>query len=1229
MNAFRVARAARPAFNTLRAVQRRGYADVAADKIQLSLALPHQAIYKSQDVTQVNIPAESGEMGILASHVPAIEQLKPGLVEIIEEAGGSKQFFLSGGFATVQPGSKLSINAVEGYALEDFSAEAVKNQIAEAQKIAGGSGSEQDIAEAKIELEVLESLQAVLNLFPIIDTTNRSIPAVPSPSYYTSRCTDLTILDVRRVSLSSTAPCEGMSETFTRKLRKKLSRLATKSSRVTLNNTTFAGSRTSRIFVVTPTPPSEHGSPEDLTRQISSASISADPATAGNNPYGNKPAERAGSSTRSIFHFTGHAPRWESEDDQSSAGHTPYMNGTPRTQSRVALFTPMLTPKTEPEGMSWESDPIRSPQPPQPQKTLHGILKQKGSKQELATTHTDHNPELRHQPSVCEKCNQEICAMTPPAVSTKLWLPATMQDPGVSEALARLEAERMAAEVEALHPKPPSLTPSGSSSEKSASSSAGSKREAPPRSWKEIANVPVTVDQEVVSSSIPETSPLPAPVISTPYSQAVAEPPTTRQNMRNRAANALQVLSARRDSFSTGALPQTSATQPALGQTPMSQSTSRFHEDIPGSGSVQYHNPASSNAITATVAHGFCVSRQFGAGERCLHTNPSAGKDTRATSASPSLVSSNQSSFDLDGASETEDKAQQSTVEKRRPSQAKTVGQVANRVRELELKSAIPMPRHFQPSGHYRHMSKNAHARLEKSTVDLIFPLHVHRFPHRSSDGTPHRPETPIHRSVPDDQAYIHSPQPSRSMPMLKDPPEPEVKPEPRAKSPTGHEDTATTSNSDNPTNKPSVVRPTVLGMAAVRKLHSASAQARVQPGIWLSAVEVLEATSPWSFVDRAKRSHAEYVCPDCAAEQALKRRETAIERDETLHAASRYHGGAPSLPTAASSKLPKRDTPLTTETYLPNNTNAIVVVQHEGTLDRVVTDPRKGPLTRDSSRRLSDNLAKVSKAVAELGSVVEDAAVANAHSRPSSGLQTKKPSTMTELLQHLHTIAGEMSIDLSKVDQDGSPTREQRSSLSRQSLFRSEDLDDLLTEPTSPGPSSDAALAAAIASRKDSQITIQPAQSPPSTYATAQSTRKHSLQSPISLPSSVLRAADYAPSTSTPVSNRPASRLMRSPSAQTPLNVPPGHYPFSPGPVLPWLAKAPEAVKRVRVTSNRWPPQQDSQLSARQLEEVEGVKKDDLQKAVQEAAEIERGLRRRIRTHDGLSGAYKGRNRG
>ncbi|KAI1815883.1 ATP synthase delta chain [Poronia punctata] len=168
MNAVRVARTAlraRPAAMRLpiQPLQRRSYADAAPKaRLKLSLSLPHQSMYTSENVVQVNIPAESGDMGVLASHVPSIEQLKPGLIEVIEENGSSKQFFLSGGFATVQPNSVLSINAVEGYPLEDFSAEAVRSQIAEAQKVANGSGSEQDVAEAKIELEVLESLQAVL-----------------------------------------------------------------------------------------------------------------------------------------------------------------------------------------------------------------------------------------------------------------------------------------------------------------------------------------------------------------------------------------------------------------------------------------------------------------------------------------------------------------------------------------------------------------------------------------------------------------------------------------------------------------------------------------------------------------------------------------------------------------------------------------------------------------------------------------------------------------------------------------------------------------------------------------------------------------------------------------------------------------------------------------------------------------------------------------------------------
>ena len=104
-----------------------------------------QAIFTSADVTQVNIAAATGDMGILANHVPSIEPLRPGIVEVIESGNASKKWFgknnaplypssavfnsldtsnqVSGGFATVHPNNKLTINAVEAAPLEAFSAE--------------------------------------------------------------------------------------------------------------------------------------------------------------------------------------------------------------------------------------------------------------------------------------------------------------------------------------------------------------------------------------------------------------------------------------------------------------------------------------------------------------------------------------------------------------------------------------------------------------------------------------------------------------------------------------------------------------------------------------------------------------------------------------------------------------------------------------------------------------------------------------------------------------------------------------------------------------------------------------------------------------------------------------------------------------------------------------------------------------------------------------------------
>jgi len=83
MNAFRVARAARPAFNALRTVQRRGYADVAADKIQLSLALPHQVRARRLENGSL-LGIEEGEAG-------EKKDLKEEMGVVVEDAGMGRE----------------------------------------------------------------------------------------------------------------------------------------------------------------------------------------------------------------------------------------------------------------------------------------------------------------------------------------------------------------------------------------------------------------------------------------------------------------------------------------------------------------------------------------------------------------------------------------------------------------------------------------------------------------------------------------------------------------------------------------------------------------------------------------------------------------------------------------------------------------------------------------------------------------------------------------------------------------------------------------------------------------------------------------------------------------------------------------------------------------------------------------------------------------------------------
>ncbi len=60
-------------------------------------------------------------MGILAGHVPIVVELKPSVLTLI--GAETEKYFVSGGFAIVNPDSSLNINAVEAVKLDELDQE--------------------------------------------------------------------------------------------------------------------------------------------------------------------------------------------------------------------------------------------------------------------------------------------------------------------------------------------------------------------------------------------------------------------------------------------------------------------------------------------------------------------------------------------------------------------------------------------------------------------------------------------------------------------------------------------------------------------------------------------------------------------------------------------------------------------------------------------------------------------------------------------------------------------------------------------------------------------------------------------------------------------------------------------------------------------------------------------------------------------------------------------------
>jgi len=129
----------------------------AADMV-FTFASPAEVFYnQAKNVRQIDVPTMSGNMGILAHHVPILGVLKPGVVSVFETDGNAKRYFVSSGSVAVHPDSSVQILAEEATLVDNLDTKAAQDALSEAQRRLGSAKDEKQKAEAQIEIDCAEA----------------------------------------------------------------------------------------------------------------------------------------------------------------------------------------------------------------------------------------------------------------------------------------------------------------------------------------------------------------------------------------------------------------------------------------------------------------------------------------------------------------------------------------------------------------------------------------------------------------------------------------------------------------------------------------------------------------------------------------------------------------------------------------------------------------------------------------------------------------------------------------------------------------------------------------------------------------------------------------------------------------------------------------------------------------------------------------------------------------
>ena len=115
------------------------------------------------EVESVIVPGSEGEFTVLRDHAPFMSTMKPGVVEVIENASKKVRLFVRGGFADVTSAG-LTILAEQAIPVEELNVERIDAEIKVAEEDLADALTEEARRVVSEKIEQLRETKAALGL---------------------------------------------------------------------------------------------------------------------------------------------------------------------------------------------------------------------------------------------------------------------------------------------------------------------------------------------------------------------------------------------------------------------------------------------------------------------------------------------------------------------------------------------------------------------------------------------------------------------------------------------------------------------------------------------------------------------------------------------------------------------------------------------------------------------------------------------------------------------------------------------------------------------------------------------------------------------------------------------------------------------------------------------------------------------------------------------------------